>query len=56
MKFRVIKSFGGWVKIKGEMVKINVGSGDIIDLPATGNDFEKAGLIERVNKPKKKAK
>jgi hypothetical protein len=54
MKYKVLKSFGGYVMIKGEMVKISVGMNDIIDLPAYGHDFEKAGLIERVNKPKKK--
>jgi hypothetical protein len=54
MKYKVLKSFGGAYYVKGVRITISAGMNDIIDLPATGHDFEKAGLVERVT-PKKKA-
>jgi hypothetical protein len=56
MKYRVLKAFGGAYYVGETRIPISVGAGDIIDLPTKGHDFEKAGLVERVSKPKKAAK
>jgi hypothetical protein len=48
MKYKVLRSFSGYYMVGDKRVHITAGNGEIIDLPAKGHDFVKAGLIEKV--------